>query len=114
MSGKAGSVVEVVCFDRVDLVSEYDDFDFGVWRCGPKSSSVVVVVEDERPVDFFPADFFPCPPIFSNAFKFSVVKRARFGVLSAPVSTDLSGLRFRVWRLWVCDGLGYPSISHMY
>jgi hypothetical protein len=48
MSGKAGSVVEVVCFDRVDLVSEYNDFDFGVWRCRPKSLSVVVVIEDER------------------------------------------------------------------
>ena len=70
MSGKAGSVVEVVCFDCVDLVSEYDNFDFDRWRCGPKSSSVVVVVEDQRLVDFFPADFLPCPLIFSNAFKF--------------------------------------------
>jgi hypothetical protein len=114
MSRKARSVVKVVCFNRVDLVSEYNDFDFGVWRCGPKSSSVVVVVEDERLADFFLAGFFPCPPIFSNAFKFSIVKRARFGGLSAPVSTDLSGLRFRVWRLRVCDRLGYPSISYMF
>lgn len=67
---------------------------------------------DREDFDFGP--FLVRPPSFSNAFKFFVVKRARFGGLSALVSTDLSGLRFRVWWLWVCDGLGYSSISYMY
>lgn len=68
-----------------------------LFRCSyrPKSLSVVVVVEDDCPVDFFPADFL-CRPIFSNAFKFSSVRRVRFGGLSAAVWTGLSDLRFRV------------------
>ena len=48
------------CFDRVDLVSEYDNFDFGFdfdRRCRkPKSLLIVVAVKDERLVDFFLAD----------------------------------------------------------
>jgi hypothetical protein len=62
---------------------------------------------DELDFGFFP-DFLPCPPIFSNVFKFSFVKRARFGGLLAPVSIDLSGLRFRLRWLLVC---GRPRYS---
>lgn len=76
------------CFDRVDLVSEFEVFDF---RCGPKSSLVVVVVADERPVDFL-----RCPPIFSNAFKFLWVRRARLRGLLVLVSINVSSPRFRV------------------
>src|SRR6266536_5522560 len=75
----------------------------------PKSLSVVVVVVD-CPVDFFPADFLCRPPIFSNASKFFSVKRARFEGLLAPVSIEMSAVRFRVWWLWVCYGQGHPSI----
>ncbi len=90
MSGKAGLVAEMECFDRVDLASGHDGSYFG---CGPESSSIVGVVEDECPVDVPPADFLPCPPIFSNAFKFAPASRARFRGLSAPATIDLSGLR---------------------
>ena len=50
---------------------------------------------DELDFGSFP-DFLPCRPIFSNAFRFSFVRRARFRGLSASVSIDLSGLRFRL------------------
>ena len=75
MRGKLESVVDTVLLEDSDVLS------------------VVVVVEEDCLVDFFLADFVP---IFSNAFKFLSVRRARFGGLSALVSTDLSGLRFRV------------------
>jgi hypothetical protein len=77
-----------VARERDEFGSDRDDFDFG--------------------------PFLVPRPIFSNAFKFSFVKQARFGGLSAPVSIDLSGLRFRVCWLWVCGGQRYSSISYMY
>ena len=98
MFGKAASFVEVICFDRVDLVSEYDNFDFDFdRRCRePKSLLVVVAVKDERLVDFFLADCLLFLAIFSNVFKFSVVKRAGFEGPLALASMNLSGFRFQV------------------
>ena len=101
--GKLESVVDTVLLEDsvvaedFDLASERDDFR----DC------------DELDFGSFP-DFLPCPPIFTNALKFSFVRRARFGGLSAPVSIDLSGLRFRVWWLLVCGRSRYSSMSYMY
>jgi hypothetical protein len=41
-------------------------------------------------------DFFPCPLIFSNVFKFSFIKWARFKGLLALVLIDLLSLRFQL------------------
>lgn len=73
-------LVDPVVAEDLDLVSERDEFG-----------------SDRDDFDF--GSFLFCPPIFSNTFKFFSVRRARFGGLSAPVSIDLSGLRFRVWWL---------------
>ena len=74
--------------ERDEFGSDRDDFDFGL--------------------------FLVRPPIFSNAFKFFSVSARRFEGLSALVSIDLSGLRFRVWWLSVCGGPRYSSMSYMY
>ena len=77
------------------MVSESEDFDLASGRDG---------------FDF--ESFFGPPPIFSNAFKFFFVRRARFGGLSALVSIDVSNLRFRVWPSWICgvlEGIGADS-----
>ena len=64
--------------------------------CRPKSLPVVVfVVQDDCPVDFFPADFLPHPAIFSNAFEFFFVRRASSRDLLELFSMDLSGPRFQ-------------------
>ncbi len=104
--------MDIVSFDRVDLLSESDDFGWDPDDLDFDSLLVVVPVEDECPVDFFPSDFLG-RSIFSNAFKFFSVRRARFEGLSAPVSMDLSGLRLPVCGLWVCGGQRYSSMSHM-
>jgi hypothetical protein len=91
--GKLESVVGTVLL--VDPVVT-EDFD-GAWE------------RDELGLDRDDFDFGPFlvrPPIFSNAFKFSFVRRARFGGLLATSSMDLSGLRFRLWWLLVCGRLG--------
>src|SRR5438105_10182723 len=95
----------MVCFDRVDLVSESDfrwdpddfDFDFGS----------LLVVEDDFPVDLFPAGL----PISSSFFKFFSVRRGRFDGLSVLFSMNPPGPRFRVLGVWVC---GRPSVSYIY
>ena len=79
---EASDVAEVVCFDRVDLVSKSDDF-----RWDPDDFDFL-----DCPVGPFPAGF----PIFSNLFKFFTVRRGRFEGLSELFSMDLSSPRFRV------------------
>ena len=77
------SVIEINCFDRVDLVSELKD-------------SVMTENCDNFDFDTF-LDFLFALSIFSNAFKFSVVKRAGFKGLSALILIGMSGLCFQVW-----------------
>ena len=102
----------VVPFDLVDLFLEFDDFGCNPDDLDVDSLSIVMRVEDECPVDVSPLGFLG-RPIFPIAFKFFSVRRARFGGLSAPVSMDLSGLRFQACGLWVCSGQRYSSRSHM-
>ena len=105
MSEKLGSVGEVVLFNRVDLVSGSDGFDFG---CGPKSLSEGVAEEDDCPVAHFPA---LSSHIFES-FQVISVRRARFVSLPAPLSTELSSFHFRDWWLWVYER-SYASTSYM-
>ena len=74
------SIIEINCFHRVDLVLELKD---------------LVMTENCDNFDFDTfLDFLFAFSIFSNAFKFSVVKRAGFKGLSALILINLSDLRF--------------------
>jgi hypothetical protein len=67
-----------------------------------------VDVEDDCLADFFLVDLLSSP-IFSSAFKFPSVRRARFEGLSELFSIDLSSPRFRVPWVYVCGGQEYSS-----
>lgn len=71
--------------EDLDLALERDEFG---WDCD----------------DFDLGSFLFRPPIFSNVFRFSFVRRARFRGLSALVLIEVLNLRFRVWSLWISGG----------